>query len=172
VSRAWKSWSSGEDSALALHTVRHSGSVGVVGLVTTVNTTVDRVATHAVRRSLLERQAAALGLPLHVVELPWPCRNDVYERRMASALSTARESGVTSMVFGDLFLEDVRRFLEDVRRDREESLAGTGMTPLFSVVAPAHHGGGPGVARRGRAGRHHLCRSGPGAESDRRSVVQ
>src|SRR5580692_1008205 len=79
--RAWMSWSSGKDSALALCRLRAAGAVDVVGLLTTVNSTTDRVAMHAVRRSLLEQQADALRLPLHVIELPWPCPNDIYEQR-------------------------------------------------------------------------------------------
>lgn len=124
--RAWMSWSSGKDSTLALHTVRATGEVDVVGLLTTVNSTANRVAMHAVRRSLLEAQAHALGLPLHVVELPWPCPNEVYEERMSAAIAAARTSGVDAMVFGDLFLEDVRRY-------RQESLRGSGITPLFPL---------------------------------------
>jgi diphthamide synthase (EF-2-diphthine--ammonia ligase) len=79
------SWSSGKDSTLALHVVRATGDVDVVGLVTTVNSTAQRVAMHGVRRSLLAVQADALGLPLHVVELPSPCPNDIYEERMSNA---------------------------------------------------------------------------------------
>jgi uncharacterized protein (TIGR00290 family) len=124
--RAWMSWSSGKDSALALHAVRTAGEVDVVGLLTTVNSTVDRVAMHAVRRSLLEAQAHALGLPLYAVELPWPCSNDVYEERMSAAITDAQESDVGFMVFGDLFLEDVRAY-------RERSLDGTGIVPLFPL---------------------------------------
>jgi uncharacterized protein (TIGR00290 family) len=120
------SWSSGKDSTLALHSVRAAGDVDVVGLLTTVNTTAQRVAMHAVRRSLLEAQADALGLPLHVVDLPWPCPNDVYEERMSNAVAAARISGVEVMVFGDLFLEDVRRY-------REQSLEGSGLAPLFPL---------------------------------------
>ncbi len=97
-----------------------------MGLVTTVRSASDRVAMHEVRRSLLEAQAVALGLPLHVVELPWPCPNDVYEERMSAALDRARASGVEAMVYGDLFLEDIRRY-------REESLRGSGLTPLFPL---------------------------------------
>jgi uncharacterized protein (TIGR00290 family) len=124
--KAWMSWSSGKDSALALHTVRQAGQVEVVGLVTTVNAAADRVAMHAVRRSLLEAQADALALPLHVVELPWPCPNDEYESRMAAAYDSARQAGVRSMIFGDLFLEDIRAY-------REQSLSGFGLTPLFPL---------------------------------------
>jgi diphthamide synthase (EF-2-diphthine--ammonia ligase) len=87
------SWSSGKDSLMALAEVRRAGDVEITGLLTTVNTTADRVAMHAVRRSLLAAQAAALGLPLHVVELPWPCPNGVYEDRMAAAVATAAEVG-------------------------------------------------------------------------------
>jgi uncharacterized protein (TIGR00290 family) len=124
--QAWMSWSSGKDSTLALHTVRSSGTVNVTGLVTTVNSTAARVAMHAVRRSLLEAQADALGLPLYVVELPWPCPNDIYEERMSAAITVARTSGIDTMVFGDLFLEDVRRY-------REDSLQGSGLTASFPL---------------------------------------
>jgi len=124
--RAWMSWSSGKDSALALHTIRAAGEVEVVGLVTTVDSSAGRVAVHAVRRELLEAQAVALGLPLHVVELPWPCPNGVYEQRMSAALSTATAAEVRYMVFGDLFLDDIRAY-------RERSLAGSGIVPLFPL---------------------------------------
>jgi uncharacterized protein (TIGR00290 family) len=125
-STAWVSWSSGKDSALALHHARRDAEVEVVGLLTTVNAAFDRVAMHGVRRALLEAQASALGLPLHVVELPWPCSNEVYEQRMAAAVGVALEAGVEAMVFGDLFLEDVRGY-------RERALDGTGMRPLFPL---------------------------------------
>lgn len=124
--RAWMSWSSGKDSTLALHEARSGGDVDVTGLLTTVNSTAGRVAMHAVRRELLEAQAAALGLPLHVVELPWPCPNSVYEERMSAAVDAARQQGVTRMVFGDLFLRDVRAY-------REAQLAGTGIAPYFPL---------------------------------------
>ncbi|MGH9019058.1 MAG: ATP-binding protein [Acidimicrobiales bacterium] len=120
------SWSSGKDSTLALHVVQAAAEVRVVGLLTTVNSTAERVAMHAVRRTLLEAQADALGLPLHVVELPWPCPNTEYETRMTAAVSEARREGVEFMVFGDLFLEDVRTY-------RQRSLAGSGITPLFPL---------------------------------------
>ena len=123
---AWLSWSSGKDSMLALHTVRSAGEIDVVGLLTTVNSTADRVAMHAVRRELLVAQADALGLPVHVVELPWPCPNGIYEDRMTAAIEAATLAGVQRMVFGDLFLSDVRAY-------REQSLSGTGMTPLFPL---------------------------------------
>lgn len=120
------SWSSGKDSALALHEVRSAGEVEVTGLLTTVNTAAGRVAMHGVRRVLLEAQAAALGLPLHVVELPWPCPNPVYEQLMSAAMDAARQRNVSRVIFGDLFLEDIRAY-------REASLAGTGMTPVFPL---------------------------------------
>jgi uncharacterized protein (TIGR00290 family) len=126
VELAWMSWSSGKDSTLALHAVRAAGDVEVVGLVTTVNSIAQRVAMHGVRRSLLAAQADALGLPLHVVELPWPCLNEVYEERMSNAVAAARALGVEAMVFGDLFLEDVRRY-------REQSLVDSGLRPIFPL---------------------------------------
>src|SRR5277367_6173783 len=111
--KAWLAWSSGKDSAWALHTVRLAGQYEVVALLTTVNRTHNRVAMHAVRESLLEAQAAAAGLPLVVVPIPSPCPNEEYERAMAAAMSRARSEGVTHMIFGDLFLEDVRRYREE-----------------------------------------------------------
>jgi uncharacterized protein (TIGR00290 family) len=124
--KAWISWSSGKDSALALHHARCDGELEVVGMLTTVNAAFDRVAMHGVRRALLEAQAAALGLPLHVVELSWPCSNQVYEQRMSVAVDAGLEAGVDAIVFGDLFLEDVRRY-------RERALAGTGLRALFPL---------------------------------------
>ena len=120
------SWSSGKDSAWALHLLNetHPGSVGA--LLTTVNEAVDRVAMHAVRRGVLEAQAAAAGLPLRVVPIPHPCPNEVYEARMRDAVAAAVADGFTHAAFGDLFLEDVRRY-------REERLEGSGLTPLFPV---------------------------------------
>lgn len=119
-------WSSGKDSAMALHEVRSGGEVEVVGLLTMVKAATGRVAMHGVRRVLLEAQAAALGLPLHVVELPWPCPNPLYEQLMSTAMDAARQGEVSQVIFGDLFLEDIRGY-------REESLAGVGMTPVFPL---------------------------------------
>jgi uncharacterized protein (TIGR00290 family) len=126
--RGWMSWSSGKDSAFALHTVRSVGRVEITGLLTTVTAATDRVAVHGVRRVLLQAQADALGLPLHVVALPRPCPNDVYEQRMTEAMAAARRAGAKQLVFGDLFLGDVRSY-------REQSLEGTGITPLFPLWA-------------------------------------
>lgn len=124
--RAWMSWSSGKDSAHALAAVRRAGELDIIGLVTTVTETYDRVAMHAVRRTLLARQAAALGLPLTVVELPTPCTNELYEERFGAALARAVADGITHVVFGDLFLADVRAY-------RERQLAAHGLTPVFPL---------------------------------------
>jgi len=120
------SWSSGKDSAFALHTVRTAGQVPITGLLSTVHTGSGRVASHGVRRVLLQAQANALGLGLHVVELPTPCPNDVYEQAMGEAMMAARQSGANQLVFGDLFLADVRTY-------REQALHGTGITPVFPL---------------------------------------
>lgn len=119
------SWSSGKDAAWALHELRTAGA-DVVGLLTTVNARARRVAMHAVRTSLLRAQARAVGVPLHVVPLPWPCTNDDYERRMGEAVRTMRAAGVRHVAFGDLFLEDVRRY-------REDALRGTGLDAAFPL---------------------------------------
>jgi uncharacterized protein (TIGR00290 family) len=124
--RAWVSWSSGKDSTLALALAREDPGLEVVGLLTTLNSSADRVAMHAVRRELLLAQAAALELPVHQVDLPWPCANEEYEQLMAEALAAASAAGVTRMVFGDLFLADVRAY-------RETALAGTGVEPVFPL---------------------------------------
>jgi uncharacterized protein (TIGR00290 family) len=120
------SWSTGKDSAWALHLLKQDPSVELAGLFTTVNEAFDRVAMHAVRREILEAQAAAAGLPLHVIEIPWPCPNEAYEARMSEFVELAKEEGVEAMAFGDLFLEDIRAY-------REKNLQGTGITPLFPV---------------------------------------
>jgi uncharacterized protein (TIGR00290 family) len=124
--KAWLAWSSGKDSAWALHTVREAGSFDVVALLTTVNRTHGRVAMHAVRESLLEMQAAAAGLPLVKVGIPSPCSNEIYERAMSEAMTQAAGEGVRHVIFGDLFLQDVRAY-------REKQLARCGMTPVFPL---------------------------------------
>jgi uncharacterized protein (TIGR00290 family) len=124
--KALLAWSSGKDSAWALHVLRRAAEVEVVGLLTTVSEAHDRVAMHAVRRSLLEAQAEAVGLPVRIVRIPSPCPNAVYESAMAAALDAARADGVEAVAFGDLFLADVRRY-------REERMAGSGLVPLFPL---------------------------------------
>jgi uncharacterized protein (TIGR00290 family) len=118
-------WSSGKDSAFALHVLREQG-FSVVGLLTTINEAFERVAMHAVRVELLRAQAEAVGLPLVEVRIPSPCPNQAYESAMAAAMADARKRGVSAVAFGDLFLEDVRRY-------REDHLAGTGLSPLFPL---------------------------------------
>ncbi len=124
--KALLAWSSGNDSAWSLHVLRERGEVEVVGLLTTLNQAFDRVAMHAVRRELLEAQAEAAGLPLWPVPLPWPCSNQQYEECMAEVITRARAAGIAAVAFGDLFLEDVRRY-------REDALRGTGVLPLFPI---------------------------------------
>lgn len=124
--KAWLAWSSGKDSAWALHTARQDRAFRVVALLTTVNCTHERVAMHAVRESLLEMQAAAAGLPLVKVPIPSPCPNEIYEQAMSDAMARARAEGVEHVIFGDLFLEDVRAY-------REKQLARCGMTPVFPL---------------------------------------
>lgn len=124
--KAWMSWSTGKDSAWALHRTRKERKVEVTALLTTVNQAFRRVAMHAVREELLDAQGEAVKLPLVKVPLPWPCPNAAYEAAMEKALAQAREAGVAHLVFGDLFLEDIRKY-------REEKMAGTGLTPLFPI---------------------------------------
>ena len=108
--KAWLSWSSGKDSAWSLEVVRRQGEYDVEALLTTVNSEYQRVAMHAVRESLLRAQAESTDIPLVTVPIPYPCPNGAYEQAMAMAISRARAEGVTHMIFGDLFLEDIRRY--------------------------------------------------------------
>jgi uncharacterized protein (TIGR00290 family) len=131
--RVLLAWSSGKDSAWSLHVLRAQAEVDVVGLLTTVNSAHDRVAMHAVRRALLQAQADAADLPLWSVEIPHPCSNEAYETAMSRAVSEARTSGVTGIAFGDLFLEDIRRY-------RERQMQPTGLRlyfPLWGRPTPA-----------------------------------
>jgi len=120
------SWSSGKDSAWMVHVLRQQPEIELAAVLTTVNEVYQRVAMHAVRVELLQAQADALGLPLWQIPIPSPCPNEVYEQAMAAAVGRAVAEGFTHVAFGDLFLEDIRRY-------REERLAGTGLTPLFPL---------------------------------------
>jgi uncharacterized protein (TIGR00290 family) len=120
------SWSSGKDSAWMVHVLRQQPGIELAGMLTTVNEVHQRVAMHAVRVGLLQAQAEALGLPLWQIPIPSPCPNEIYERAMAAAVQRAVAEGFTHVAFGDLFLEDIRRY-------REERLAGTGLTPIFPL---------------------------------------
>jgi uncharacterized protein (TIGR00290 family) len=120
------SWSSGKDSAWALHMLNSAYPGAVAALLTTMNEAVDRVAMHAVRHEVLRAQADAAGLPLRIVLIPSPCPNEIYEQQMRDAVERAVADGFTHVAFGDLFLEDIRRY-------REERLRGTGLEPLFPV---------------------------------------
>ncbi len=119
-------WSSGKDCALALHRARHVSGLTVSAALTTITEPFGRVSMHGVRRSLLDAQLDAASLASLVVPIPYPCANEIYEERMSDALDTARRAGVTQIVFGDLFLEEIRAY-------REQKLAGTGITPLFPL---------------------------------------
>ena len=126
MKRVALSWSSGKDSAWSLQLLRQDPEIEVVALITTLNEQFDRVAMHAVRRELLESQAASAGVPLWTVPLPWPCSNEQYEARMREVCARAVLEGVQAVAFGDLFLADIRAY-------REKQLAGTGIEPLFPV---------------------------------------
>jgi diphthamide synthase (EF-2-diphthine--ammonia ligase) len=124
--KALIAWSSGKDSAWALHETRQSGAFDIVGALTTVTETFGRVSMHGVREDLLAAQLSAAELAPVRVPIPFPCPNEVYEARMAVAVADAKAAGVTHIIFGDLFLEDVRRY-------REDKLAGSGITPVFPL---------------------------------------
>lgn len=120
------SWSSGKDSAWALHRLRQDPAIEVVGLFTTLNQAFERVAMHGVRKQLLVQQAECVGLPLLTIDLPWPCSNEDYGRIMTGFIAEVVAKGIRHMAFGDLFLEDVRAY-------RERQLEGTGITALFPL---------------------------------------
>ena len=120
------SWSSGKDSAWMVHVLRQRADVEIAALLTTINEPAQRVAMHAVRVELLRAQAEALGLPLWLVPIPSPCPNEAYEQAMREAVARAVGEGFTHAAFGDLFLQDIRKY-------REERLAGSGLTPIFPL---------------------------------------
>jgi uncharacterized protein (TIGR00290 family) len=124
--KIWLSWSSGKDSAWAIHELRNAGSFEVTGLITTINRDAGRVAMHAVREELVEAQAQALGVPLLKIPIPAQCSNAAYDSAMEAAMAQARMAGIQQIAFGDLFLEDIRRY-------REERLQSIGMKPVFPL---------------------------------------
>jgi uncharacterized protein (TIGR00290 family) len=141
--KALIAWSSGKDSAWALHEARRTNEFNIVGALTTVTDSFARVSMHGVREELLMAQLAAAGLPAIIVRIPYPCPNEIYEQKMAAAMQEAKARGITHIIFGDLYLEDVRAY-------RERQLAGTGITPVFPLwrlptAALAHAMIGAGV---------------------------
>jgi uncharacterized protein (TIGR00290 family) len=124
--KALISWSSGKDSAFSLHEIRQAGEFDVVGAVTTITETFGRVSIHGVREEILLAQLDAAGLPPRMVPIPYPCPNEIYEARMGEAVACAVKEGITHMIFGDLYLADIRAY-------REQKLAGTGITPVFPL---------------------------------------
>jgi uncharacterized protein (TIGR00290 family) len=124
--RVLLSWSSGKDSAWALHMLRQQPDIEVAGLLTTINEQFDRIAMHAVRTELLRRQAEGVRLPLRLISLPFPCSNEIYEERLRTAIGAAQADGIEGVAFGDLFLPDVRQY-------RERMMEGTGIAPLFPL---------------------------------------
>ncbi|MGB7546639.1 MAG: ATP-binding protein [Terracidiphilus sp.] len=126
MKRILLSWSSGKDSAWALHLLRRQRDIEIVALLTTLNAAFQRVAMHGTRRSVLEAQAQAAQLPLWIVELPWPCSNEIYEQRMTEVCKRAVAERIDAVAFGDLFLPDVRAY-------RETQLKPTGLKPMFPL---------------------------------------
>jgi uncharacterized protein (TIGR00290 family) len=124
--KALIAWSTGKDSAWALHQARLAGELEIVGALTTITENLNRVSMHGMRREILEAQLRAAGLPLLPVMIPFPCPNEIYEQCMGEAVKSAREQGVSKIIFGDLFLEDIRAY-------REEKLRGTGIEPVFPL---------------------------------------
>lgn len=124
--KALVAWSSGKDSAWALHEARLAGDYDIVGALTTVTDTFGRVSIHGVREELLKAQLAAAGLPATIVRIPYPCSNEIYEQQMAAAMQDAIAAGVSHVIFGDLFLQDIRAY-------REAKLKPIGITPVFPL---------------------------------------
>jgi len=124
--KALIAWSSGKDCAWALHEARRAGDYDIVGALTTVTDTFERVSMHGVREELLRAQLDSAGLPSITVRIPFPCTNDIYEQKMAAAMQDAIAAGVTHVIFGDLFLADLRAW-------REAKLAAIGVTAVFPI---------------------------------------
>lgn len=124
--KAILSWSSGKDSAYSLFTILKENRFEIVELLTTVTDTFNRVSMHGVREELLEAQAESLALPLHKIRIPSPCPNEIYEAKMAEYLQARRAEGIQHIIFGDLFLADLRRY-------REQRLAELNMEGIFPL---------------------------------------
>jgi uncharacterized protein (TIGR00290 family) len=124
--KAFVSWSSGKDSAFAFHEAQRLGLAEITGVLSTINEVHDRVAMHGVRNALLDRQIAALGVPGIKVPIPSPCSNEIYEARMAEVCERLKAQGIRHIVFGDLFLEDIRAY-------RVEKLSDVGMEAIFPL---------------------------------------
>lgn len=124
--KAILSWSGGKDSALALHEVRQVGDYEIAALLTTITDEYDRSSMHGIRRILIEQQAASLGLALEKVLLSPVSSNEEYDSRMRELLERHKAEGVSTVVFGDIYLEDVRKY-------REERLASIGMKGVFPL---------------------------------------
>jgi uncharacterized protein (TIGR00290 family) len=120
------SWSSGKDSAWALHMLRQDPAVEIIGIFAAMNEKLDRVSMHSTRQELVQRQAEAVGLPLEAINLPDPCSNRRYEDIMGRFVKETVSRGIECIAFGDLFLEEIRRY-------REDQLDGTGIDPLFPL---------------------------------------
>ena len=126
VEKALFAWSGGKDSALALREILANGEFEIAALLTTVTADYDRISMHGVRRTLLERQADSLGFPLEIVSISRNSSNEEYEANMRRVLTRHLADGVSSVVVGDVFLEDVRRY-------RENNLAKIGMRAVFPL---------------------------------------
>jgi len=124
--KAILSWSSGKDSAMALYRILNAKDYEIVCLLTTITDQFHRVSMHGVREELLDAQAESLGYPLEKVMIPYPCPNQVYEEKMANVLSVWKAKDVRHVIFGDIFLEDIRKY-------REEKLAQIDMKPVFPL---------------------------------------
>ncbi len=124
--KAILSWSSGKDSAMALYRILAAKEFDVACLLTTISDRFHRVSMHGVREELLDMQAKSVGITLEKVLIPYPCPNVIYEEKMRNVMSLWKERGVTHAIFGDLFLEDIRKY-------REANLAKLDITPIFPV---------------------------------------
>jgi len=120
------SWSSGKDSAWALHLLKQDPNIELLGLFTVVNEKYNRVSMHATRAEMLERQAEAAGLPLQTIYLPDPCTIEQCSAIMKQFVQESAANGIECMAFGDLFLEDIRKY-------REDQMKGTGIEPIFPL---------------------------------------
>lgn len=120
------SWSGGKDSALALFRCLNDPSYSIVGLVTTINSSTNRISMHGVALNVLKCQADAIGIPLHVITLPENCSMEEYKSIMGTFMSRMKQDGVEGVVFGDIFLEDVKAY-------RQKHLSKLGLSAIFPL---------------------------------------